>query len=275
MSRRLVLLPVLLAPLGVLASDHPSRPFPWPNGATAAVVLSYDDGVDVQLDHAAPDLEAAGFRGSFYLPGHSESLANRMPEWRALAARGHELGNHAIFHPCLRNVAEGGRDWVRPEWALETYTVERIRAEVAAMNTTLLALDGQTVRTFAFNCGDTTAGGESYVEALRPMFLAARAVGDRVADDVWTLDPMLVPSWIPQDASGDQLIAFARKALDAGGLAVFCFHGIGGGHSIQVSREPHQKLLAWLGANRKTVWTDTFRNVMTHVIAEQKRAGSR
>jgi peptidoglycan/xylan/chitin deacetylase (PgdA/CDA1 family) len=214
-------------------------------------------------------------RGTFYLPGHSESLAKRMPEWRALAARGHELGNHAIFHPCLRNVPEGGRDWVRPEWALESYTVERIRAEVAAMNTTLLALDGQTVRTFGYNCGDTTAGGGSYVEALRPMFLAARATGDKIADDMWTLDPMLVPSWIPQNVTGEQLIAFAKKAVDAGGLAVFCFHGVGGGHDISVSGDAHRQFIAWLDANRKTIWTDTFKNVMTHVVKEQKRLAPR
>jgi hypothetical protein len=107
------------------------------------------------------------------------------------------------------------------------------------------------------------------------MFLAARAVGDKVAEDVWTLDPMLVPSWIPQGVSGEQLIAFARKALDAGGLAVFCFHGVGGGHSIEVSRDAHRELLAWLDGNRKIVWTDTFRNVMAHVVAEQKRAVAR
>jgi hypothetical protein len=107
------------------------------------------------------------------------------------------------------------------------------------------------------------------------MFLAARAVGDKIAGDVWGLDPMLVPSWIPQNVSGDELIAFARKALDAGGLAVFCFHGIGGGHDISVSRDAHRQLLAWLDANRKTVWTDTFRNVMTHVVAEQKARGGR
>jgi peptidoglycan/xylan/chitin deacetylase (PgdA/CDA1 family) len=265
---------VLLSAHTAVVAENPG-PFPWPNGAKAAVVLSYDDGVDVDLDHVAPDLEAVGFRGTFFVPGHSESLAKRMPEWRALAARGHELGNHAIFHPCLRNVPEGGRDWVQPEYALESYTVERIRAEVAAMNTTLLALDGQVVRTFGYNCGDTTAGGQSYVEALRPMFLAARAVGDKITDDVYTLDPMLVPSWIPQNVTGEQLIAFAKKALDAGGLAVFTFHGVGGGHSIDVPREAHHQLLAWLDANRRAVWTDTFRNVMTHVVAERTRAAAR
>ncbi len=261
----------LVLAAAVPAVAEPPTPFPWPGGAKAAVVLSYDDGVDVDLDHVAPDLDAAGLRGTFFVPGHSESLAKRLPEWRALAARGHELGNHAIFHPCLRTVAEGGRDWVRPEYALEGYTVERIRDEVAAMNTTLLAVDGETNRTFAYNCGDTTAGGQSYVDAIRPLFLAARAVGDRVVADVYALDPMLVPSWMAQNVSGEEMIAFVKKAVDTGGLAVFVFHGVGGGHSIDVSREAHRQLLDWLAANRQTVWTGTFKQVMTHVVAEQKR----
>ena len=248
--------------------------FPWPGGAKAAVVLTYDDGMDTHLDHAVPDLDAAGLKGTFFVPGHSDSLAKRLSEWRALAARGHELANHAIFHPCLRKPATGPeREWVKPEYALESYTVERIRDEIAAMNTTLLAIDGETVRTLAYNCCDTTAGGRSYVDAIRPLFLAARAGEDRIAADVGSLDPMLVPSWAATNVSGTQLIAFAQKAVDAGGLAVFQFHGIGG-EWIPVSREAHRELLAWLAANRPTVWTDTFKRVMTHVTAEQKRPGT-
>ncbi len=266
-----------VAALALLASGawaEPSRPFPWPGGVKAAVVLTYDDGMDTHLDHAVPDLDAAGLRGTFFLPGHSESLAKRLPEWRALAARGHELANHAIFHPCLRKPASGPeREWVKPEYALESYTVERIRDEIAAMNTTLLAIDGETVRTLAYNCCDTTAGGRSYVDAVRPLFLAARAGDDQIAADVGALDPMLVPSWAAADVTGAQLIAFAQKAVDAGGLAVFQFHGIGG-QWISVSREAHQELLAWLAANRQTVWTGTFKQVMAHVTAEQKRAAA-
>jgi peptidoglycan/xylan/chitin deacetylase (PgdA/CDA1 family) len=268
--RSLVWLFALASAVPVAAADAP-RPFPWPNGARAAVVLTYDDGMGTHLDNAAPDLDAAGLKGTFFVPGHSESLAKRLPEWRALAARGHELANHAIFHPCLRTGPNGTvREWVRPEYQLESYTVQRIRDEVAAMNTTLLAVDRETVRTFAYNCCDTTAGGRSYVEAIRPLFLAARAGEDRVATDVSALDPMLVPSWAATNVTGAQLIAFAQKALDVGGLAVFQFHGIGG-EWISVSREAHQELVGWLAANRQTVWTDTFKRVMTHVTAEQKR----
>ena len=263
----------LASALPAAAADR-SAAFPWPQGATAAVVLTYDDGMDTHLDHTAPDLDAAGLKGTFFVPGLSESLAKRLPEWRALAARGHELANHAIFHPCLRKPATGPeREWVKPEYALEGYTVDRIRDEIAAMNTTLLAIDGEAVRTLAYNCCDTTAAGESYVDAIRPLFLAARAGEDRIAADVGTLDPMLVPSWAATDVTGAQLIAFAQKALDAGGLAVFQFHGIGG-QWISVSREAHRELVDWLAAHRPTVWTDTFRRVMTHVTAEQKRVSA-
>jgi peptidoglycan/xylan/chitin deacetylase (PgdA/CDA1 family) len=264
----------LASAVPAVAADLP-RPFPWPNGAKAAVVLTYDDGMDTHLDHAVPDLDAAGLKGTFFVPGHSESLAKRLPEWRALAAGGHELGNHAIFHPCLRKPAgKPEREWVKPEYALESYTVERIRDEIAAMNTTLLAIDGETVRTLAYNCCDTTAGGRSYVDAVRPLFLAARAGEDRIARDVSALDPMLVPSWAARDVTGAQLIAFAQKAVDVGGLAVFQFHGIGG-EWISVSREAHRELVGWLAANRPTVWTDTFKRVMIHVTAEQKRQAAR
>ena len=91
---------LLLALTAVLAAQ-PDQ-FRWPNGAKAAVCLTYDDGVDIHLDHAAPDLEAVNLRGTFYVPGHSRSLYERMDEWRALAARGHEIGNHTVFHPCLK-----------------------------------------------------------------------------------------------------------------------------------------------------------------------------
>jgi peptidoglycan/xylan/chitin deacetylase (PgdA/CDA1 family) len=244
--------------------------FAWPNGARAAVSLTYDDGVDVQLDNVVPDLDAAGLHATFFVPGHSESLRKRLAEWRALPARGHELGNHAIFHPCLQKLP--GRDWVPAEYALESYSVRRIADEAQAMNTTLLAIDGDSVRTFAYNCGDTTAGGVSYVDAMRPLFLAARIGEDRIAEDPRTLDLHRVPSWMVQDVSGEAMIAFVKKAVDAGGLAVFMFHGVGGGHSISISRQAHQQLLAWLAANRASVWTDTFRAVTSHVAAEQKRA---
>src|ERR1041385_8393947 len=62
----------------------------WPNGAKAAVVLTYDDALPSQLDHAVPVLDAAGFKATFFLA--NVKLAD-VARWHAAAAEGHELGN--------------------------------------------------------------------------------------------------------------------------------------------------------------------------------------
>src|SRR5687767_15529074 len=38
----------------------------WPNGARAVIVLTYDDALTSQLDHAIPVLDEAGFKGTFF-----------------------------------------------------------------------------------------------------------------------------------------------------------------------------------------------------------------
>src|SRR3546814_1913747 len=62
--------------------------------------LAYDDALDSQLDNAIPALDRHGFHASFYLPLAAATLRTRLDEWRAAAARGHELGNHTLFHQC-------------------------------------------------------------------------------------------------------------------------------------------------------------------------------
>lgn len=249
-------------------------PFQWPGGAAAAVALTYDDGIDIHLDHVVPDLEAAGLRGTFYVPGNSASLRRRMEEWRGVARRGHELGNHTLFHPCLRREASGReRAWVPPERQLELYTMPRMVAEVGVMNTLLFAVDGRTGRTLAYTCGDeVVAGGASFVDDIRPLFPSARAYKHAFKGlaDPREVDPHRVPSWALAGESGEEMIAWVEDAMRSGRLAVFTFHGVGGGHNINVAREDHRKLVEWLAANRGRVWTAPFHTVMEHVLAARK-----
>ena len=156
---------------------------------------------------------------------------------------------------------------------MEKYTVAQIAEELRANNTTLFAVDGRRDRTYAYTCSDHLAGGKSYVDAIRPLFLAARTGERQQIPDLRELDVHFVPSWMVVDASAGEMIGFVRKAVDAGSLAVLMFHGVGGGHNLNVDREEHRKLLAWLAGNKALVWTDTFRNVLLHVIAERRRLG--
>ena len=65
------------------------------NGASAAVSLTYDDGMPGHLDAAMPDLEACSLRGTFYLMtggGGNSTWVTRRNEWVAAAAPGMNWG---------------------------------------------------------------------------------------------------------------------------------------------------------------------------------------
>jgi hypothetical protein len=89
---------------------------------------------------------------------------------------------------------------------------------------------------------------------------------DAVITDFEKLDPLQVPSYgLDDNTTGAQLIAFARKVQQSGGMGIFMFHGISGDY-ISTSAEAHKELLDYLGSNKKEIWVATFEQAMDHVM---------
>lgn len=251
-----------------VAAAQPAPPFAWPNGARAAVSLAYDDALDSQLDTALPALERAGLKASFYLQLSGPALARRMHEWRRAARRGHELGNHTLFHQC--SSSQPGRAWVPAHRDLDTMSVDQVRDQALLANTMLQAIDGRSERTFTAPCGDLAAGGAPYLPAIAGQFVAIKAgAAAGPLPSMRELDPYAVRVHAPVGLSGRQLIALVEEAGARGTMVNLTFHGIGGDY-LQVSEEAHRELLDYLAANRKRYWTDTFLNIMKYVKAQQR-----
>ncbi|RFB04303.1 polysaccharide deacetylase family protein [Parvularcula marina] len=235
----------------------------FPNGRKAALALTYDDSLESQLDNALPALDRHGFKATFYVTIGREGFPARLEDWRAAAANGHELGNHTLHHPCQGS--RPGRDWVTPEADLDLYTVERIRMEAEMTNFVLQLVDGKESRTYAYPCGDVLAGGESYVDALAPMFVASRGVSTATDwIDRGEIDFARLATWGPTEVTGKELIAYAEEVLASGGIGTLTFHGIGGDY-LSVSVEAHEELLDWLSAHQDEIWVDTVRAIATHL----------
>jgi len=262
----IILLVALLpaAPMSALADPQPA--FTWPGGARAAVSLSYDDALDSQLDHAIPALDRHGFRASFYLTLANPSVHLRLDEWREAAARGHELGNHGLFHPCSASLPD--REWVTPWNDLDRMPVAALKQRIQMANTVLHVIDGREERTFTTPCGDLDAGGEPYLPAIRDEFVAIKLIGTGVTPDMHTLDPWAVGVGGPVGASGDELIAIVEAAAELGTMANLTFHGVGGDY-LSVSAEAHEQLLRHLADHPDRYWVDTFLNIMKYVKAQQ------
>ena len=228
--------------------------FKWPAGKHAAIVLTYDDALRSQLDVAIPQLDAAGFKGTFFLTGRFEQ--GDVERWRQAAASGHELGNHSVIHPC----AKGSFD-MPEQYNNERYSVQTMLAEIKIMNTLLHAIDGGTERTYATPCGQTVVGGEDYIAALKAAGIV-RYVRDAGGHVERGPDSFTAPgTFFPETTTGADLIAFVEAARARGGLAVLGFHGVGGDY-LKVTAEAHQQLVSYLHDHQDVFWVTTFRQAM-------------
>lgn len=245
------------------AADSDQR---WPDGAKAAIVLTYDDALTSQLDNAVPALDEAGFKGTFFLA--NVKLAD-VPRWHQAADGGHELGNHTIFHACPATVYP-----TEPRNTSEAYTIPSILKEIEQQNVLLTALDGKERHGLATPCGASLAGGVDYIEALRAANLvdyvrAAGASGEEVRVGLPGGDPMHVPArGFPDEVTGQELIEYADQARRGGGMAVFLFHGIGGDY-LQTSNAAHRELIAWLAEHRDELWVTTLGEAVSRTEAHR------
>lgn len=227
---------------------------PW-NGKKCAVVLTYDDALNVHLDNVIPTLDSLGFKGTFYLSGNFPGFRNRIDDWRAAGKSGHELANHSLFHPCIGNTP--GREWVKPDYDLSTYTTQRLVDELRMTNTLLESLDGKRTRTFAYPCGDTKVGGNLYIENIKQDFVSARGTA-KAMPRIDKIDLYNVPAYGINGETGDELIALVKKAVEDKALLVFLFHGVGGEHNLNVSLEAHNQLVQYLKSREKEIWIVPF-----------------
>jgi peptidoglycan/xylan/chitin deacetylase (PgdA/CDA1 family) len=237
----------------------------WPGGARAAVSLTYDDGLDSQLDNAAGPLAAAKLRATFFLT-RDNALA-RLGDWVALArSGGHEFGNHTVTHPC----------------DLSRYTAASFaRREIAPMDDWLDDHFGRNPgRLFAYPCSMTDLGPGSANQQLARYEALLKASGFRGARTCDEDDPNSTPyaradpyrlraSATTSDKDDPKLaIAYVQGAMKRGDWAILVFHEILKQRNGQgdTSIATHQTVLDWLVS--QPLWCTPMGEVLDHITSQ-------
>jgi peptidoglycan-N-acetylglucosamine deacetylase len=259
---------ILLAFALLLSSNAFTQTATTWNGKSCAVVLTYDDAIDIDLDHVVPALDSQKLKGTFYLIGSSGMVNTRMAEWRTAAKKGHELANHTLFHPCAGGP---GRGFVTPETDLNGYTIRKVTSEMRMTNTFLKAIDGKEQRTFAYPCGDTKIGDTAYINGMKAEFVAARGTQAGL-QKINEVDLYNVRCYTINGQNAAYMIDLVKQAMETHTLLVFLFHGVGGGHSLNVDGAAHSQLLHYLKQNEKGIWVAPMLEVAQFIKQKQSLA---
>lgn len=216
----------------------------WPKGY---VSLTYDDGLASQLDVAVPQLEQAGFGGTFYLTWNN--IKDRASDWAALANRGHELANHSVSHPCdLRRMS------------MDAFR----REEIEPMQRWLEQVEGaKRSRDYAYPCDVTDLGpgnpdqqADAYARLLRSAGILRARTSEGPPNTLrWPEDApyRLQALALGYDAkNGRQIQDYLEQAAQEGRWAILVLHEIGNGEPSDgvVSPAEHQELLNTIRAMR-------------------------
>jgi peptidoglycan-N-acetylglucosamine deacetylase len=242
--------------------------FPWPAGARAALSFSFDDARQSQLDVALPILDSRRVKATFYVS--FEGLEARLDDWRAVAAGGHEIGNHTMSHPCSTNFV-----WSRGN-ALEDYDLARIEKEIVGADTRIEALLGVRPRTFAYPCGQKLVGrGEataSYVPIVARRFVVGRGAYDEQPNAPDTFD---LAQAFGHDADHPTLaeqMARLDRALAAGGWIILFAHDVAApGTAHAMGTDVLEGVIDY--ARGRGIWIDTV-VAIGHYIKKAKDKSS-
>jgi len=237
----------------------------WPGGKKAAIVLTYDDGLNSQLNYVIPQLNAAGFKGTFFLYGYLAE--EKFADWKKVSDQGHEIGNHSLYHPCK------GKSPESPRFSSESYDVPSIIREIAMMSKLIFAITGKNPVSYAYPCGETEVGGVDYSDSLRNSGLvkfARNGYAPEGITDFRNTDFFKVPAFAPAPGSGSQVLTgYVEKVLEKGALGILLFHGVGGDY-LSVGAEEHLELIDFLAVHKDEIWVTTFSEAMEYIQKNTK-----
>ena len=243
--------------------------FPWPNGAEMALSLTFDDGRPTQVTHAIPLLDAFDVKATFY--SQPENLRNELAGWRRAVAVGHEIGNHTVGHPCTGNFA-----WVRyDDVVLESYDLERMRAELLQANDELEDLLGVRPVSFAYPCGQTYVGRgrdtRSYVPMVAELFQTGRRWLDETSNAPDHFDTAQVMAMRMDGEDFSSVRRMIERTKRSGNWLVLAGHSVGDSDSSRWGTKLGmlRELLAYAQDPDNGVWLAPVAEVASFIAREK------
>jgi peptidoglycan/xylan/chitin deacetylase (PgdA/CDA1 family) len=195
--------------LGTTSATAAAAPAARRSAGTASI--TFDDGRTNQYENARPVLDAAGFKGTFYIISDALGWGSKnymaAPQLRRLAAGGHEIGNHTKTHDDLT-----------------TLSSSEVDSQFAASQAKIRKASGVTPTTCAYPYGRSDA---SVQRIAAKYFSACRGTSGGVNKAASVKRYDLRAFYVTTSTTPAQVRKAAADAKANGTWIVFVFHGVG------------------------------------------------
>jgi len=212
-------------------------------------------------------MDERGIKGTFSLCPSFLRSPGALDPWRAVAERGHEIGNHTFSHIMSSN--HNGRP------GLEDITLADIEQDILKAQEILLPLaPHQRHWTFCYPSYETHVGRgrgrQTYVPVVAKHFLAGRTgVEYGCANHPWTVDLACAWGIDTQRMSGFEMIGLVEELTRRGRWVVFAFHEIDG-RRLTVGSHNFRMLLDYLAANSDRILTEPLGTIAERIASLQE-----
>ena len=241
--------------------------FRWPEGKRAAISLTFDDARHTQITNGIPLFDEYGVKATFYVS--LNRLEQDAEAWKAAVANGHEIGNHTLIHPCSGNFS-----FIDDDRALESYTIDRMRAELVESNAAIEDLLGVTPVSFAYPCGQKYVGRgrnlRSYVPLVAEHFHSGRGWMDEWANDPAYCDTAQLMGMELDGKSFEQVKQIIDRTLKDGGWLVFAGHEISNDGRQTTRMTTLRALCEYAQDPANGLWLDTVEAVTRHIQKQRE-----
>ena len=239
---------LLTAAQGAAIADPPGVSGPvrvarYQGDRRGAVSLTFDDGLRDQLELAVPVLDRLGFKATFFIIAgrtpetDAEAKDKRPGDWggiswpqlKALAAQGHEIGNHSWSHAALTRIDDAALD-----------------DEVNKSFDAIAAHLGSPPITFCYP-------GNGFDDRVK-----AAALKRHVTDRETCFD-------FEKATKEDGRNVEVDRAILEGRWIVSITHGILNGYAAYPSLKVFEGYLQYIKDREDQIWVDTFAHVFCYV----------
>jgi peptidoglycan/xylan/chitin deacetylase (PgdA/CDA1 family) len=244
----------------------PPAGFQWPNGKTAAVSLTFDDGRMSQVENGTALLDQYDVKATFFVvPSYVEkSLAG----WKKAVSAGHEIGNHTLNHPCSGNFL-----WSRNK-ALEEYTLDDMRNEMITGNKRIEELLHVKAQVFAYPCGQKFVGRgrdtKSYVPLVAELFTLGRGWLDEAPNDPAYCDFSKLLGIEIDGKNFDEILPLLEDAKKNGSWLIFGGHEMAESGSQTTRLSMLKKLIEYAKDPANGIWIAPAGTVAKYINNQRK-----